>query len=186
MQYNTNRIIIGFMLSIMLLLGGCTTTQPQKYVVNTNTLSMYINTLDTTYTKVKYLLAYKQEQDNIFTASEWNDLLEVEAAIKLLLLKYNTIINMGTVTFDTYDISLMWDITKTSYAKARKIVIVHLDSFNGEDQNMFKSFDDQAILAYSEIDKLLDNPTSNNMSQVATLVVTVLTLAVKILSITVI
>lgn len=177
------RTLIGLFLLLCVAV-GCTATQ-QQYAFQSALLASDVQSLNTTYSQVKYYLHLKQTESNLFTKEEWDKLLEVDASVKLLLLKYEAIVKLDTTSFNIYDVGLMWNITKNSYTKAREVVIAHKGEFDVNTQLLFESFDLQAQITSERIDKLLDDPTTANITQTVSLIVGVLSLAVKILSIAV-
>lgn len=177
------RSLLG-LLFILFVTVGCTATQ-QQYALQSALLASDVQSLSTTYSQVKYYLNTKQAQSNIFTKEEWDKLLDVDASVKLLLLKYETIVKLDTTNFNIYDVGIMWNLTKSSYTKAREVVVAHKGEFDVNTQLLFESFDLQAQITSERIDTLLNDPTTANITQTVSLIVGVLGLAVKILSIAV-
>ena len=177
------RGLLGLFLLLFIAV-GCTATQ-QQYAFQSALLASDVQSLSTTYSQVKFYLNTKQTSSNVFSKEEWDKLLEVDAAVNLLILKYETIVKLDTTNFNVYDVGLMWKITKASYTKAREVVIAHKGDFEVSAQLLFESFDLQAQITSERIDALLNDPTTANVTQTVSLIVGVLSLAVKILSIAV-
>ena len=146
-----------WLLGLVLLLSvtfGCTATQ-QQYALQSALLASDVQSLSYTYSQVKYHLNAKQTESNIFTKEEWDKLLDVDASVKLLLLKYETIVKLDTTNFNVYDVALMWNITKTSYTKAREVVIAHKADCDVNSSLLFESFDLQADITSEKIEKAI-------------------------------
>mgnify|MGYP003583213138 CR=1 FL=1 len=178
-----------FMVLTLTMFLGCASTSnniQQQHALHSELLASDVDSLSTTYDTVKALVDEKQIKDKIFNDKDWDKLLDVDASINLLLLKYKVIVKADITEFDVEDVQLMWRITKSSYNKARDVVISHLDVFDTKAQELFTEFDNKAADASKTIDKLLENPSKAEVTQVASLVVTVLSLALKIVSVTVV
>ena len=171
-----------FMVLTLTMFLGCASTSnniQQQHALHSELLASDVDSLATTYDTVKALVDEKQIKDKIFNDKDWDKLLDVDASINLLLLKYIT-------EFDVEDVQLMWRMTKSSYNKARDVVVSHLDVFDTKAQELFTEFDNKAADASKTIDKLLENPSKADVTQVVSLVVIVLNLALKIVSVTVV
>jgi hypothetical protein len=172
-----------FLLIFTSLSFGCTATQ-QQYALQSALLASDVQSLSNSYLQIEYLLTKKQASSNLFSPEEWDKLSDVDASVKLLLLKYKNIVKLETNDFNIYDVGLMWNITKSSYSKAREVVIAHRDDFDVTSILLFERFDYQAQITSEKIDILLKDPTTANITQTVSLIVGVLSLALKILSVT--
>jgi hypothetical protein len=164
------------------LLFSCTSTQ-QQFSYKATSLAVNVDSLTTSYTKIKYLLETKQKESNIFTKEEWSKLLDVDSSVSLLMLKYQAIVKLDVSNLNLHDVSLMWTITQDSYVKAKDVVTAHLDQFDSNSQMVLKIFDAEATSVSSKITDLLKDPTTENVQKSVVLIVNVLSLAVKIIGI---
>jgi len=177
------KLLVSIILAV-LLTGGCATTMQPS--LNTTTLQEDVITISNSYVQVKNLLNFKQAENNIFTPLEWDKLVDVDASINLLLMKYEMLLRLNTTSFNMYDVSTMWTITKNSYSAARSVVIAHEDAFDEDTKILFESFDRQAIATSKQISVLIDANSSTKVNTTLMLIADVLGLAIKILSLAVV
>ena len=74
---------------------GCASTSnniQQQHALHSELLASDVDSLATTYDTVKALVDEKQIKDKIFNDKDWDKLLDVDASINLLLLKYKVIV----------------------------------------------------------------------------------------------
>jgi len=129
------KLFFSILLTI-LLIGGCATqAQPP---IDSTTLQLEVISLSDSYVQVKNLLNFKQEENKIFTPLEWDRLIDVDATIKLLLMKYDMLLRLDTTNFNMYDVSTMWDMTKNSYIAARSVVKAHENAFDADTKMLLK------------------------------------------------
>ena len=164
---------------IFILLAGCTATQ-QQYALDTSKIAVESSILKTQYAEVEAQIRAKRE---VFSDAEWRSLLNVDATIDMLIVKYDAMLKLDASSISLADIKFMWDLSATGYDQARTVLVAHWDEFAPSTQIMLNSFDRQANDLSTQISGLLDNPTNDKISQALVLITGTLSLAVKMLSI---
>jgi len=172
-------LIIGFLWGGLL---GCTAHQ-QQYAIQTSMIGIETKLLKTQYGEVEQLIRAKQMKETTFTDEEWRKLLNVDATIDMLMVKYDAIENMDVANMNIQDIKFMWQLAAQGYTQARSVIENHIADFNPSTVLLLKAFDDQAQMTSDRIDELLNNPNNANINQTLVLIAGALGLAVKVLGI---
>lgn len=164
---------------------GCSAHQKQ-YAIQTSMIGLETKVLKTQYADVEKLIRERQNRDPfnpLFDDEEWRKLLNVDATIDMLMVKYDAIENMDIANMNIQDIKFMWQLAAQGYVQARSVIQNHYDDFNPSTQILLNSFDQQAEMTSERITELLNNPNNESINQTLVLIAGALGLAVKVLGV---
>lgn len=167
------------LLLIILSMFGCTATQ-QQYALDSSKIAIESQVLKTQYASIEGLIRAKKD---VFTDDEWRKLLNVDATIDMLIVRYDAIMTMQGSTLNVADVKFLWDMAATGYDQGREVITAHWDSFQPSTQILLNSFDRQAESLSDQIGELLNNPSNTNINQALVLIAGTLSVAIKMVSI---
>lgn len=182
---NTTAKMLVMILVVMFMLPACSATSRQ-YALDSGMIYVEAAALHDTYVKVEVLVRKEQTTHGVFNETEWVELIRVDATIDALIRKYDSIVRLDTTTVNLTDVVKMWELAASAYTDGRALVAPHWNELSPTMQLVLDSFDQQASLTNQRIEDLLENPSNANINQAVTLVANVVSLAVKIVSLTVI
>lgn len=149
-----------------------------EYTVNT---ANSISTLILLKSQYQYAVTIIQNNIHKFNDSEKAALYDVQASVAVLIEDLEKVTKLNSVV-SINDIRFMWDLAVKSYTSARPVVLAHFNDFTPIEQNVLRSFDNQATVTNEMITNLLNDPTTENINQAVTLVTTLATLATHIVA----
>ena len=184
------RYILFFPMMILVMvlgLAGCASINnlldgdDAEYVVDTAKLTLEISVFETQYNKVSALMRTKQATENIFTDEEWRKLVNVDAAISMVLMKAKAIIKLNSgITID--ELKTMYTLCKEGYGEAKSVIQGKWAKLDLTTQVVLTSIDTEVTLIDTQISKLSTNPSSDNFTTILTLIAGVLSLTTKSMS----
>jgi len=182
MKNKLRNIII---IPVIFLLTACGSIY-QQYAIDSSMLTVEANLLKLQYTKVETILRQLQEDKHLFTDDEWNELLNVDSTIDMLIARIDGIIQFQSSEISLMDVQFMWGLAVEGYTKARTVISAHKDEIPPSSWALLDAFDTQAEMTNARIDKLLNDPSNSNITEALTLITGVIGIAVKMLGVAII
>jgi len=171
--------VLYFIVFVCLFVSACT-VQQRRYAIDSALLVTEAQTLKREYASVETTIRQKRE---VFTDEEWRSLLNVDATIDLLIQRFDAIAQLRTESVSVSDIQFLWGLAVTGYDQARSVISNHWDEFSPSSQILLAQFDKQAEQTSVEMNRLVQDPTTENISKALTLIAGTLNLATKIIGI---
>ncbi len=175
------KIIISLIVAAALLV-GCSAAQ-QQYAIKASMISLETKLLKEQYVEVETLIRSKQDESMAFTDEEWRKLLNVDATIDMLLVKYDAIEKLDVASINVQDVIFMWHLAAEGYKQARDVIQGHMEEFSPSTQILLSTFDRQAEMTSEKINDLVSNPSNDSINQTLVMIAGALGLAVKLLSV---
>ena len=163
---------------------GCSATQ-QQYGIQSGMIMAESSVLKTQYAQVEQLLRQVQKSKHMFSDEEWSKLLNVDATIDMLILKYEAITKFQSADVSLSDITFMYNLAVEGYKTGREVIHAHWDEFQPSTQVLLNAFDRQAVQTSDRVRYLIENPSNQNINEALVLISGVLTVAVKMLGVAV-
>jgi len=170
---------IGALLSVfMVLLVSCTATQ-QQYAIDTAKTAALVSNLTTQYNNIELVIENKKHK---CTLEEQVTLETAKNTFHMLLTRLSAISQIQGYELTTFDIQGMWTSAKINEENVKRVVAAHWAEFEPGEQAILRIFDEQFQDADLQVQKMLANPTHDNMMTTLALVAGGLTLSMKLLA----
>jgi len=156
---------------------SCSTTQ-KNYAVQASSTLAHVNLLKMRYADIS---ASVERGLPTFSAVEQEQLVKLDGTFKLVINRMDNIFEMSKPALTLSDATYLYELTKSSYIQARKIVGAHLDEFTAQDKMRLRMFDDDVLAIDKEIEDLLHDPTNKGISDSLLMMGTVAEIALKVL-----
>lgn len=153
----------------------------QSYVLDSGHIAVEASVLKNKYSNVEQLLRNTQEKKKMFSDAEWRQLLNVDATIDMLVMRYDAISKFEMKEISVSDVKFMWGLATEGYRQASEVVTAHWDEFEPSQKIMLNAYDKEAHDINDKIEKLINNPSNENINNAVTLIAGVLNVAIKIL-----
>lgn len=173
--------VFGFVIMPFLFI-GCSATQ-QQYAIQSTMIMAESSVLKAQYTKVETLLRQVQKERSMFTESEWLQLLNVDASIDMLILKYEALTQFQSADISLSDVTFMYNLAVEGYTTGRDVIYAHWDEFQPSTQVLLNAFDTQAVQTSERLKELIANPSNQNINEALMLISGVLSIAVKMMGV---
>lgn len=173
----TNFAILIF---ILLVLGACSAKQ-QRYAFESGQIYVQANLVADEYADIETSIRADQVANQTYPDVEWRELLNIDAIFDMSIERLKLISKFDMSGVSPYEVEFLWQQVKEGYKKARSIVAPRMSAYQPETKARLRVFDKQAIAVGDQIEKLLSDPTNDNITQALTLITSVLSLAAKVL-----
>ncbi|RKY10482.1 MAG: hypothetical protein DRP56_00870 [Planctomycetota bacterium] len=176
------KVYMSLLIAVFFMIQGCTATHNQ-YAVSASMLAVEASVLKNQYKKVETAIRTAQDQKKMFSESEWRTLLNVDATLDMLVLKYEALTKLQYAEVSLPDVTFMYRLAVNGYTQGREVVMAHWDEFQPSSQIMLNAFDTQAQETSGRVTELLENPDNENINEALTLISGILSLGVKMLGV---
>ena len=172
------------LLLLLAIVAGCSAVQ-RNYAFSSSMIAVEASVLKNQYKKVESTLRAVQAEKGMFTDDEWRSLLNVDATIDMLILKYEALISLQSAEVTLADVSFMYQLAVEGYTMGREVIMAHWSEFQPSTQIMLNSFDTAAQETSGRVTELLNNPSNSNINEALTLISGILSIGVKMLGLAV-
>lgn len=177
-------------------LSGCSSVETtSQYALDSSMIALEASTLAKQYENVERLLRRAQKEPDMYTAGEWavvdkkkmftddewRKLLNVDATIDMLIMRFDAIQKFSLSEVSIEDVKFMSQLAREGYKEGRGVIMNHWDEFQPSTKTMLNAFDKKAVHMNAEIDELIANPSNESINKAVTLISGVLSIAVKML-----
>ena len=125
----------------------------QTYEVRTVGIPTEIATLKSDHIYVGKLLKQQQYKYHIFSKDEWRKILNLDAAIVVIIDKCDIMARESMATVNLEDVRFLWRVCGESYTSGREVVYNHWSAYSESNKVLLESFDRRAL----EISKEMNN-----------------------------
>ncbi len=151
-------------LILLLMLSGCASFN-SEYMLNTTSLVSNVSGFQTFYTDVKRSIIDKQNNENVFTETEWNQFKRLDILISQLFYQSSSLLNGDIKSVNLTSIKSIWLTTEFTYSECRKFIEFKFDKFSPTEQIQLQILDSQAKEIKRTVEYFLNNPSTANVNE---------------------
>lgn len=164
------------------MLAGCSATQ-RNFAFESGKIMAEANQISAYYADIESVIRKEQAVNQTYSEDEWRELLNIDAIFDMAISRVQALSALDISGINVFDVDYVWRLVKDGYNRGYPIVAKNIEAYPASTQAQLRVFNQQAIDLNTRIDTLLNEPSSENITEALSLIVGVLGLAAKVLAV---